>query len=168
MNIILLGFMCAGKSSVAAELARLCGLAVFDTDKIIERQFNMSISQIFQTMGEDAFRQAELSAVKQALSGENRIIALGGGSLLNGETAELIKDKGIKIYLKISPQTVLLRDDGSRPLILNKGLLFIEKLLNEREKVYKNAADIVVNADDLSPQILAQKIIDRTKKGDYN
>ena len=158
MNIILIGFMCCGKSSVAARLAKISGLALFDTDRMIEQKYKKTVQDIFIQNGEEFFRKAEYGALKTAMAGDNRVIATGGGALTSPETAELIKSGGVKVYLKITPQTAKSRNDGGRPLLANLTDKELNDLFFAREKLYQSAADITVNAQNDSPEILAEKI----------
>ena len=166
MNIILIGFMCCGKSSVAAQLSKISGFALFDTDQMIEQQYQKSVQDIFKAQGEEFFRKAEYGALKTALSGDNRVIATGGGALTSPKTADLINLSGVKVYLKITPQTAKSRNGGGRPLLANLTDQELNDLFFAREKLYQAAADITVNAQNDTPQALAQKIYDNIIKGD--
>ena len=168
MNIILIGFMCCGKSSVAARLAKISGLALFDTDQMIEQKYQTTVGDIFEAHGEEFFRKAEFNAVKSALSEDNRIIATGGGALTSPKTAELIKSGGVKVYLKIKPQTAKSRNNGGRPLLANLTDKELNDLFFAREKLYEAAADITVNAQNDSPEVLAQTIYNTLIKDEKN
>ena len=168
MNIILIGFMCCGKSSVAARLSKISGFALFDTDQMIEQQYQKPVQEIFKAQGEEFFRKAEYGALKTALSGDNRVIATGGGALTSHNAAELINRSGVKVYLKISPQTAKSRNDGGRPLLANLTDQELNDLFFAREKLYQAAADITVNAHTDAPQALAQTIYNTLIKGEKN
>ena len=168
MNIILIGFMCCGKSSVAAQLAKISGFALFDTDQMIEQQYQKSVQEIFKAQGEEFFRKAEYGALKTALSGDNRVIATGGGALTNQTAAELINRSGVKVYLKITPQTAKKRNNGGRPLLSDLSDKELNDLFAAREKLYEAAADITVNAENDAPEALAQTIYNTIIKGEKN
>lgn len=168
MNIILIGFMCSGKSSVAARLSEISGYRLFDTDRMIEQTYKKTVQDIFIQYGEEFFRKAEYNAVKSALSEDNRIIATGGGALTSPETAELIKSGGVKVYLKITPQTAKSRNDGGRPLLSGLTDNQLKNLFDRREKLYQSAADLTVNAENDSPEVLAEKIYKIIIKGEKN
>ena len=168
MNIILIGFMCSGKSSVAARLSEISGYRLFDTDRMIEQTYKKTVQDVFIQYGEEFFRKAEYGALKTALAGDNRVIATGGGALTSPETAELINLSGVKVYLKITPQTAKSRNDGGRPLLANLTDKQLNDLFFAREKLYQSAADLTVNAENDSPEVLAEKIYQIIIKGEKN
>ncbi|MDD2485288.1 MAG: 3-dehydroquinate synthase [bacterium] len=163
MNIILAGFMGSGKSSVGPLLARMMGIDFLDTDSLIETKAGKSIDSIFRDEGEGFFRELE-SSVLAGIKGEDKVIAIGGGALVNTENIHVLKKKGLLIVLRVSPQTAAVRlaDAPGRPL-LNKIDGDREKLaalMAEREAGY-GKADIFIETDNLSPQDVAKAIFDR-------
>ena len=119
-NIILIGFMGCGKSTVGFRLSYRLRRVLEDTDKLIERKEGRSISDIFALKGEDAFRRMETACLRELLlSQEEKIIATGGGLPMRQENHALLKQLGTVIYLRISAKNVWerLKGDTSRPLL---------------------------------------------------
>ena len=150
-NIYLIGFMGAGKSTIAPLLAKKMQRAFFDTDEWIKNYTGQSITAIFQQHGEDYFRELERQSVQLVTKMTDMVIALGGGAVLKSENWILLKETGFTIYLKCSPQQILNRINNypeSRPLLAgseNQKLNTIISLLTERE-IYYSRADLTVTA----------------------
>ncbi len=163
MNIILAGFMGSGKSSVGPLLARMMGVDFLDTDSLIEAQSGKSIDSIFRDKGEGFFRELE-SSILAGIKGEDRVIAVGGGALINTENIHVLKKKGLLIVLKVSLQAAAARlaDTCDRPLLnkMDGDKEELATLMAEREAGY-GKADIFIETDNLSPQDVAKRIFDR-------
>ena len=163
-NIIMVGFMGSGKTTVGRIVAKKLGYEFFDTDKYIEQKEGMTITEIFAEKGEPYFRSLELDVAKEISQSENKVIGTGGGMVKNDEIMSLLKANGVVIYLKASAGKIAhnLRNDNSRPLLAG-GDKFekIKALLSEREHLYKNAADILINTDRKVPKKVALLIIDK-------
>jgi shikimate dehydrogenase len=151
--IFLTGFMGVGKSAIGAALARKLGRTFLDTDRMVENEAGMPISEIFRQSGEPAFREFERRAVAMAAATERTVIALGGGALLHSETLVLVKREGQLVYLAASAAELerrLRAGAERRPLLA--GLTSaerhtrIEAMLREREPIY-DQADIRVDTD---------------------
>lgn len=149
--------MGAGKSSFGKRLAKKMGTEFIDSDKAIEKETKMSIETIFESFGETHFRNIESNWLRQ-LSIQNGVVALGGGTPCFNQNIELIKKKGIIIYIDLPAKTLadrLLKSKTIRPLIQpfknsRKELVqFIESTLEKREIFYKQA-DYVVSGVNLS------------------
>lgn len=151
-NIILIGFMGCGKSSVGIKLSYRLKKTIIDTDKWIEKKQGMTISDIFKTKGEAAFRRMETDCLKELLETEdNRIVSVGGGLPMKEENHELLKKLGRVVYLKITPQAVYerLKDDTTRPLLqVEDPMKRIRELLALRGPVYEKCADMVIEVSD--------------------
>ena len=164
-NIIFEGFMGSGKSTVSEIIAERLDLELLDTDRAIEEAEGRSISSIFEEDGEETFRDMETELLEM-ITGEhqrNMVISLGGGLPLREENRKLLKEAGKVIYLKARPETVLerVKGDGSRPLLKSEDPLGrIKELQEKRRDIYDAAADIVIDTDDLTPEEIADKIID--------
>ncbi len=117
-NIALAGFMGTGKSTVGRLIAARLGWRLIDTDSTIEAEAGCSIAEIFAQQGEAAFRALETRACASAVAGCHRVIALGGGALLNPATRERIAARGLLICLDADLDTLIARvgDDPARPL----------------------------------------------------
>ncbi|MGI6269126.1 MAG: shikimate kinase [Candidatus Howiella sp.] len=159
MNIVLCGFMGCGKTTVGRMTARRLGIDFVDMDVYIEQQAGMTVSEIFASKGESAFRRMETEAARQLSERNNLMIATGGGTVLNPENVALLKRNGVIVLLQVSPETVLwrLRNNNTRPLLQRPDKeAAVRTLMAERTPVYKNAAGIILSANMPSGQVAAQ------------
>ena len=107
-NIVLIGFMGSGKTSIGIRLSYRMRRAVEDTDKLIERRMGKKISEIFETEGEDYFRDLETKTLKDLIDRlQYHIIAVGGGTPVREENRKLLRELGTVFYLKASPESIL-------------------------------------------------------------
>jgi shikimate kinase len=162
-NIVLTGFMGAGKTAVSAELARLTGFARVEVDEEIERTAGMTISEIFATRGEPAFREMETAEVRRAAERKGAIISTGGGAVMNEQNMRPLRASGVVVYLRARPETVLERTSGNsdRPLLqVEDPMGKINELLDLRGPYYERA-EVIVDTDDKSPREIAEEILDR-------
>lgn len=165
-NLVLIGFMGAGKTSVGKELEELLGCALYDTDQETERRAGMAISDIFRLQGEESFRKMETDTLRALLeqAGQNggyTVISAGGGLALREENQRLLREHAVCIYLKTSPEQVLLRlqGDTTRPLLQGGNVREkVEELLAARGPVYEKAADITADTDGRTPGEIAREI----------
>ncbi|MCI8520935.1 MAG: shikimate kinase, partial [Clostridia bacterium] len=95
MNIILTGFMAAGKTEISKAIAAMSSYTLYDTDDMIEKKCGMSINEIFDTHGEKYFRQIEKEVVREASGFKNAVIATGGGVVLDKENIDVLRNTGI-------------------------------------------------------------------------
>ena len=165
-NLILLGMMGVGKTTLGKVVAKKCGLKFFDTDELIEKKLGMKIVEIFEKKGESFFRAEEEKEVLKSLKKNKCIIALGGGAFLN----KIIRDSILKSTQSIWLDTDIkilckrIRWTKKRPLLNvenNKSKIY--KLYNKRKNIYK-LADHKINCDKLSKINIAQEIIDLYEK----
>lgn len=151
-NLILIGFMGCGKSCIGRKLSYRLQRTMIDTDKQIEKQQEMPISDIFQKHGEQAFRNMETEYLKELMENcNNQIISSGGGLPLREENRELLKELGCVIYLQVSADTVYerLKNDMTRPLLQgNNPKERIAELLESRTAIYEQTADIMIDVND--------------------
>lgn len=151
-NVILIGFMGCGKSSVAVKLSYRMKQSVTDTDKLIEKKQGKTITEIFAQEGEEAFREMETEALKSLKeTAKNQIISVGGGVPVKEENRILMKEIGKVVYLRARPETLYerVKDDTGRPLLqCDDPLDKIKTLLEERKEAYEAAADLIVDVDD--------------------
>jgi shikimate kinase len=160
-NIVLVGFMGAGKTVVGRALAERLDFRFLDTDEMVERDAQQTIRQIWKEEGEEGFRDREHDAVKHACAGGARVIACGGGAVLQMRNYGILKGAGVVVYLR-APAAVLrerLTGDDARPLLNDPRAL--DKLLAERAPAYESAADVVVDVDRGSPDDIAETIMER-------
>lgn len=160
-NIVLIGFMGCGKSTIGKELAKKFNLNFIDIDCVIQKEENKSIEEIFNIFGEGYFRNLEKQVCAKVSNMKNCVISTGGGVIKNKENINNLKKNGIIIYLKATPEKIYqnLKYDEKRPLLKNKDKFkTICALLKEREHLYNKYADIVFDVNDSSPFILAKNI----------
>ena len=150
-NIILIGFMGCGKTTVGIRLSYYMRMAFLDTDKLIERAQGREISEIFAKEGEAYFRELETGMIAGMIGKEKeKIISTGGGLPIKEENRPLLKKLGTVIYLKLKPETVYerVKDDTKRPLLqCENPLEKIRTLMAQREEAYIDAADVVIEVD---------------------
>ena len=165
-NIILIGYMGSGKSSVAKALAEKTGMELLDTDQRIEENENRRISDIFASEGETAFRDMETAFLKNLLDeGFKGILSTGGGMPVREENRALLKKLGKVIYLKTSVDTLAMRliGDHSRPLLKGETeeskKQKIADMLASREPAYMAASDAVIPTDEMTTAGLADEIL---------
>ncbi len=165
-NVILEGFMGSGKTTVSQILSDKLSLDILDTDEAIETSEGRSISEIFEEEGEQAFRDMETDLLR-AISEDHwrdMVISLGGGLPVREENRRLLKEIGKVVYLRVSPETVVkrLEGDDTRPLLRTEDPLSrIRELQEKRSALYDEAADIVIDTDDKSPEEVALEILDK-------
>lgn len=146
-NIVLIGFMATGKSTVGRRLAQCLRRTFVDTDKEIEAVTGKTIAQIFAKDGEKRFRSEENLLVKKLVSRKGLVIATGGGLVLNPDNFISLEENGIIIALTASPDVIFQRVKGKkqRPLLAKGDLREnINKLLQERWDIYQKA-DLIVD-----------------------
>lgn len=150
-NVILIGFMGCGKTTVGLRLSYRLRRTVIDTDKEIEREEKRTISDIFATDGEAYFRDRETACLRKLIeSANNQIISVGGGLPVREENRKLLHELGQVFYLRAKGETIYerVKDDTTRPLLQGDDpLTKIRTLLNERDPYYREAADVVIAVD---------------------
>ena len=159
-NLVLIGMMGSGKSTIGRLLSNITNLNLIDTDKLIEKETKLEIKDIFQKKGENFFRKIEEKITLNSLKFSNNIIAIGGGAFLNDKIREKIRNNCISVWLKCSEQTLISRIKNSkkRPkayLLKDEDLI---KLINNRSKIYSKA-DYKINCDSLTKKEITNKIL---------
>lgn len=149
-NIMLIGFMGTGKTTVSAALRRITGLEEVDMDAYIVEKEGMSIPEIFEKYGESGFRERETAALKEIQKTTGKIVSCGGGVVLKDENVEIMKKDGIIMLLTASPEVIFdrVKDNTSRP-ILNSDMSIdhVKRLLEARREKYEKAADFQIDTD---------------------
>lgn len=161
-NILLIGFMGAGKSTVADYLKRVYSMDVVEMDQIIAERQGMSISDIFETYGEEFFRDLETKLLIEMQSRCNVVISCGGGVPMRERNVKEMKKNGRVVLLTAKPQTILerVKEDHSRPLLEgNKTVEYIAALMEKRREKYEAAADIVVETDGKTAEEICGEMI---------
>jgi shikimate kinase len=166
-NIILIGFMGSGKTSVGSQLAQKLNYSFDDTDQRIEREAKRDISRIFAEDGEEYFRRLETQLIQNLYSSMSKtILSTGGGLPIREENTELLRRLGQVIYLKTSKETILKRLDGdaSRPLLAGEDRqVKVEKLLNQRAPIYEMTANHIIETDDKTVDEIIDEIYETIK-----
>ncbi|MFC3716917.1 shikimate kinase [Luteimonas soli] len=144
-NLVLVGPMGSGKSSIGRRLAERFGLAFFDADREIEAQAGASIATIFECAGEADFRAREQVVLAGLLAGEGAVIATGGGAVLDARTRQLLRERGFVVHLHVDVEQQLARlaRDRSRPLLAGDDRENVLRRLAEvRDPLYDDIADL--------------------------
>ncbi len=167
-NIVLVGFMGCGKSTVGRELRKLLGYPLVDTDRLIEARAGCSISELFARGGEQAFRELETEVLRElaGAGGGSRIIATGGGIILREENRTLLRSLGCVVWLRAPVETIVRRTGRSRerPLLRTADpQARIEALLAERDPYYRSAAHLDVDTEGLSCNEVACGILESAR-----
>lgn len=163
-NIILIGPMGSGKSTIGNILARNLNRDFRDSDHFIEEKTGVDIARIFDIEGEQGFRDRESKALKELLGQNNCVVATGGGSVVSKENRALLKSKGYIIFLdtSVSQQMYRLRRDKKRPLLQTENPLErLENLLAIRRPIYLDLADLAIKTDRRVARKLAADIINQ-------
>jgi shikimate kinase len=162
MRIVLIGPMGSGKSSIGKILAKKIDLEFFDIDKLIEIQEGIKIKEIFNTKGENYFRDLEVKALKKSLTVQSAVIATGGGIIQKEVNRLLLKKEKNVFFLdsSVKRQFERTKDSDKRPL-LNKGnnLKVLEDLYSRRLSHYKNVSRYKIEMDDKTNEEVIDKII---------
>jgi 3-dehydroquinate synthase len=161
-NIFLVGLMGSGKTTVGRALAKRLNKRFFDSDHEIEARTGASIPLIFEIEGEASFRQREADMIRDLTACEGVVLATGGGSILNPQSRDFLKSRGLVIYLRAGVSSILQRTghDKNRPLLQTadpRGRL--EELALQREPYYQEVADVVIETGRPNVQYLVQTIV---------
>ena len=168
-NIVLLGMMGSGKSTIGGLLAKKLNSVLIDIDKKIEKMQNLKISEIFKTKGEAYFRELEFNVTLQSLDGDNNIISLGGGAFMNKELRKVLKQKSSTFWLHWNEETLIkrIKNNDKRPIIKGLDDVEIKKLINERNKIYY-FSDFKIICESLKKTEIVDKIIKKCNISNYN
>ncbi len=161
-NIVLIGFMGCGKSTVGKKLAGALSYEFRDTDSMIEEAYGKTISKMFEEEGEEYFRRAETELLRK-LSGEARglVLATGGGMPMREENASLLRKIGTVIFLEAKIETILerLQNDTGRPLADGEDReKRLRPLYEKRLPVYREAADYILDTEGKSFYAIIEEI----------
>ena len=168
-NIVLIGFMGAGKSTISEFLKTAFAMDVIEMDQIIAEREGMSISNIFEVYGEQYFRDLETNLLIEMQSRTNVVISCGGGTPMRECNVVEMKKNGRVVLLTAKPETILdrVKDSHDRPLIENnKTVSFISELMEKRREKYEAAADIVIETDGKDELQICEELIHRLRQMD--
>lgn len=161
-NIFLIGLMGAGKTTIGRQLAQSLGKNFLDSDHEIEARTGVNIPLIFELEGEDGFREREAIVIDELTKRENIVLATGGGVVLREKNRQNLKQRGTVIYLQASVDQLLerTRKDKNRPLLQTADpRARLNSLLDEREPLYLELADLVITTGQGSIRSVVEKII---------
>ena len=170
-NIVLIGFMGAGKTSISEYLKTLFAMDVIEMDQIIAEREGMSIPDIFEVHGEQYFRDLETNLLIEMQSRKNVVISCGGGTPLRECNVVEMKKNGRVVLLTASPETIFdrVKDSHDRPVIENnKNVPFIADLMEKRRAKYEAAADIIINTDGKSLIEVCEELVQQLLAMDEN
>ena len=164
MPVFFVGFMGAGKTSVARKLARSAGVTAIDMDAYIARSCDMKVKQIFAETGEDGFRQIETDVLRElASSGEPQLISCGGGIVLAEENRRILADNGYVVHLRVTADEAASRisDISTRPLFGD--LDQARHVIEARMPLYEEVADLTIDTTGRGTGSIAREVFARLK-----
>ena len=159
-NLVFLGMMGSGKSSIGKLISKKLSLNFIDIDNLIEDEEKMNISSIFKEKGEKYFRNLEEKITLKNLKLTNNVVSLGGGSFINEKIRKEILANHFSFWLDWDEKTLLkrIKDSAKRPLALNSTNLEIKELIKKRSKIYSKA-QFRINCNKLTKAEIINKII---------
>lgn len=163
-NIVLIGFMATGKTTIGMELFKKLNYTFIDTDLEIEKRENMKISDIFEKKGEEYFRKLETDLLKELVDKKNIILCTGGGIIVRKENVPILKNIGTVVWLNGNIKTIirnLLSSDIDRPLLRNSNNIEVkvDELLRKRYHIYKQNCDLEIDINDKNIQQVTSEIL---------
>jgi len=159
-NLVFLGMMGSGKSSIGNLVSKKLKLPFIDIDDLIVKGAGMSISEIFAKKGEDYFRTLEEQITLKSLENINNVVSLGGGAFINDKIRNEILSNHLSFYLNWSESVLLkrIKDSKKRPLAFNSTDQEIRKLIKKRSQIYSKA-QFKINCNKLTKNEIVRKII---------
>lgn len=161
-NVMLVGFMGAGKSTVSGYLSEMLAMNRVEMDEIIAKKEGMSIPEIFEKNGEAYFRNCETNLLIQLQKQNQQVVSCGGGVVMRPENVEHMKKSGIIVLLTASPETIYdrVKDSDERPLLRgHMNIPYIKELMEARRPKYEAAADVVINTDGKDARTICEELI---------
>ena len=163
-NIVLIGFMGAGKTTVSDYLSTMFAMDIVEMDQVIADREEMSIPDIFATYGEEYFRNLETNLLIEMQSRKNTVISCGGGAALRERNVAEMKKNGRVVLLTASPETIYerVKDSDDRPVLNGRKIVEgISELMEQRREKYEAAADIVINTDNKNVLQICEELVQR-------
>ena len=168
-NIVLIGFMGAGKTTISDYLSTMFDMDIVEMDQVIAEREEMSISDIFATYGEEYFRDLETNLLIEMQSHKNVVISCGGGAALRERNVAEMKKNGRVVLLTATPETIYerVKDSNDRPVLNGrKNVKGISELMEQRREKYEAAADIVINTDDKTVLQICEELVQRLQESE--
>ncbi len=164
-NIVLLGMMGSGKSTIGYLLSKNINLNFFDVDNFIEKETKLKIHEIFQKKGEVYFRNLEEKITLKLLKGKGKIISLGGGGFINNNIRKEVLKNHISFWLNWKNSTIINRilKSKKRPIAISSSENDLKKLINERSNIYSEAK-FKINCETLTKNMIVKNIIELYEK----
>ena len=163
-NILLIGFMGAGKSTVSAKLSELLAMEIMEMDAHIQEKEGMSIKEIFAVNGEEYFRNCESNTLIELREKKHMVVSCGGGVPLREKNVELMKNSGYVVWLTATPEAIYdrVKDSTERPLLNgNMNVPFIQNLMESRREKYERAADIVIDTTGKEIEEICEELLQK-------
>lgn len=163
-NILLIGFMGAGKSTVSAKLSELLAMEIMEMDAHIQEKEGMSIKEIFAVNGEEYFRNCESNTLIELREKKHMVVSCGGGVPLREKNVELMKNSGYVVWLTATPEAIYerVKDSTERPLLNgNMNVPFIQNLMESRREKYERAADIVIDTTGKEIEKICEELLQK-------
>ncbi|HMX07783.1 MAG TPA: shikimate kinase [Microthrixaceae bacterium] len=162
-HLVLVGLSGTGKSTVAPLLAERRGVVAVDLDRLLEQRFGRPVAQVFLEDGEPEFRRAEAELLAEVLVGPPAVIATGGGAVLDPESRRRLADAAFVVWLS-APIDLLVRRLSDvaerRPLLADDPATALRAMAAERDPLYREVADLVVDVERRSPEEIAEMVAD--------
>lgn len=161
-NIIFVGPMGAGKTTIGKHLARQLGRTFYDSDRVIEERTGANIPLIFELEGEEGFRRREKEIISELTNQQGIVLATGGGAILDPDNRDQMTRQGFVIYLNAPLEQLFARTakDKNRPLLQTADpRKKLEEILATRDPLYREAADTVINTDGSPARSVINKIL---------
>lgn len=165
-NLILIGFMGTGKTTIGRNVAKSLRFRFVDTDQLIRKKAEKSIPDIFAEDGEAAFRQLETEVMTECAEDSNQVISTGGGIVTEEINHPILKRAGYVVWLKASAETIYdrVKRNQHRPLLqVDDPMKTIEEMLAQRESLYSAVEDLSINTDKLTLEETAFGIVESTR-----
>lgn len=165
-NLMLIGFMGTGKSTIAGKLKQMLQAEQIEMDALIAEEAGMSIPDIFEKFGESHFRDLETGMLRKFKEKKPVIVSCGGGAVLRDENIEIMRGQGKIILLTATPQTIYerVKDNHDRPVLNgNMNVEYISELMEKRKVRYEMAADIVIATDGKTVDEICNEILEEVK-----
>jgi len=166
-NVYLVGPMGVGKTTIGRTLAIELALEFIDSDQEIENRTGVSITTIFDIEGDEGFRLREMNVIGELAKRRGILLATGGGAILSSTNRKILRNTGLVVYLHATVEMQLerTRNSRNRPLLNNGDRKHvIQKLMKQREPLYRQEADIIYYTDSRSPHTAAKQIAEEIRE----